>query len=516
MPDANNPADNPDVPAPRPTTPLPPESGMLPTFPESRSDALPTSPGMPSGMLPAEAQAPILPPWQMPGGPPPMPGASAPATTAPAVRGLARPLPFWARITGTALIIAALVAVFILREAQGNDWADGVWYAALAAAAIAGLVLLATAVRMLAGLAARTNPRRGRQLASASVLLGVLLVFAGEGIAFQAPVHHLHGFVLEHTQQWGSALTQFQLAGQRAPDSRDLARTYAEWGEQLSAAHQYDQAITKFDVVLHDYKLAGPEVQRAQTDEIAAYFAWGAQATGKQDYSNATAHYDALLMQPFCTGDCQRNASALDATAYYSLAEASLSQQNYDTAVSAFNTIQTRFGDSPEAQKIHADYAKALLGLGKEERQTSPCSSAIATYQNLIQNFADTPEGQQAAIDYKAPEPVTGQFTGRLAYLGGAPVAFLVKGLYVGIPSAQFFQLVNRSPFALIQPDGSFTFSPLRQGSYDLVFGSVDSAGNAVLAYVSDPSTGRLLYIADVGPLCGYDFGMIPLDVPLN
>lgn len=522
MPDANNPADNPDLSSPRQATPLPPQSGMLPAFPESQSGGLPTSPGIPSGMLPTEAPAPDSQPSQIPSGPPQMPGAVPPAASAPAVRPLVRPLPLWARLTGTALLIAGLVTVFVTRQVQGNDWADGVLYAALAAAALAGLLLLVMAARMLAGMASSTNPLRPRQLASASVLLGVLLVFAGEGITLQAPVHHLHAFVLEHQQQWENALAQFRLAGQRPPDSRDLARTYAEWGEQLSASSQYDLAIANFDVVIHTYTLAAPEVQRAQTDEIATYFTWANQAVQDHDFMGATTRYDALLMQSFCSGDCRTRASALDATAYYNLAEMSLSQQDYSTAVNAFQALQTRFSDSPEAQKIHADFARALLGLGQQQRQQSPCPDAIATYQNLIQHFPDTPEGQQATIDYKAPEPVTGQFTGSvISFNGGQDLVFLLRGASIGMSDSQLVNLVNQAISAgrVAQiPFGTttFTFRPVPQGTYVLTWAALDPATG--LAYIRRPANDgtQFTYVASVGPLCNYNFGNIPENVPLN
>lgn len=471
----------------------------------------PTSPGFPSGALPIMPQAPASPPW-------PPAGAMMPALPSqpPWYRALAKPLPFWLRAVGVVLIVAGLAIVFIIRQAQGSDWADGALAAGIGAAALAGFFLLVTVARLLAGMAAKTNPLRVRQLASASVLLGILLVFAGEGITLQSPVHHLQARTLEGQHQWQRALTEFQLAGQRPPDSRDLARVYDEWGEQFSAASQYVEALARFDTVLQTYHLATAEVQQAQADEIAAYLGWGGQASQQQDFVSATAHYDTLLQLPFCTASCQHKASALDATAYYNLAEKSLTNQDYSAAVNAFQTLQTRFGDAPEAQKIHADFAKALLGVGKQQRQQSPCPDAITTYQNLIKNFADTPEGQQAAIDYNAPEPVSGQFQGLLAYLGGAPVAFLVQGLYAGIPQDQFFQLVNNAPFALIQSDGTFTFSPQSQGTYDLVWGSVDSAGNAALQFVYNTSTNQLIYVANVGPLCGFSFGTIREDVPLR
>jgi tetratricopeptide (TPR) repeat protein len=441
---------------------------------------------------------------------------SAGTAKPPWYRALAKPLPRWARAAGVALIGAGLVIFFFVRQGQGSDWADSLRDTGLAAGALAGLVLLATIVRALAGLAARSNPMRRSQLVSASILLGVLLIFAGEGVGLQSPVHYFQAATLENQQQWEQALAEYHLAGQRPPDSDALARVYVEWGEQLSAEHNYMGAVSKFETVLTTYPKADTEVSRAQTDEVNAYFKWADEAAQRQNYVEATSHYDTLLNLPYCKQSCQAQASALDATAYYNLAEQYLSGHQYQEAVNAFQAIQTRFGSSPEAQKIHGDWAKALLGLGQQQRTSSLCSSAIPTYDELIQQFGDTPEGQQALSDYNAPEPVTGRFLGRLAYLGGVPVAFLAQGLHEGISDNQFLQTVLNSPFAFIDASGSFTFKPLPQGSYDLAWGSVDNQGDIVVQFAYNTSTGESFYVATVGPLCAYDFGNIQEDVPLS
>ncbi len=484
----------------------------------------------PSGALPATPGT----GWPMPSGPLPQPGQQAyqivgqvamtpsgmvivplaGATKPPWYRVLAKPLPFWARAAGVALIVAGLVVFFFARLGQGSDWADSLRDTGLAAGGLAAFVLLATLVRALAGLAARSNPMRRSQLVSASILLGVLLIFAGEGVGLQSPVHYFQAATLENQQQWEQALAEYQLAGQRPPDSDALARVYVEWGEQLSAGRHYMDAISKFEMAMNTYPKASTEVSRAQRDEVNTYFTWADVASQQQNYQEATSHYDTLLDLPYCKQSCQDQASRLDATAYYNLAEQYLSGHQYQEAVNAFQAIQTRFGSSPEAQKIHLDWAKALLGLGQQQRASSICSSAIPTYDELIQQFGDTPEGQQALSDYNAPEPVTGRFLGALAYLGGVPVAFLAKGLYNGIPDSQFFQIISNSPFALIDASGHFAFKPQPQGTYDLAWGSVDSQGNAVVQFDYHTDTGQPYYVATVGPLCPYDFGDIPDDVP--
>ena len=220
----------------------------------------------------------------------------------------------------------------------------------------------------------------------------------------------------------------------------------------------------------------------------------------------------------------RRTASTRDATAYYNLAEGSLAHQDYSTAVSAFQALQSRFADSPEAQKIHADFARALLGLGQEQRQQSPCPDAVATYQNLIQNIADTPEGQQATIDYKAPEPVTGMFNGSItSFNGGADLAYLLQGAYIGMPDSVLINLLNQASRAgrvavitLSPVFGGFTFKPVPQGTYELTWVALDPlTGTALVRRPPNDGT-QFTYVASVGPLCGYNFGTIQENVPLN
>jgi TolA-binding protein len=345
------------------------------------------------------------------------------------------------------------------------------------------------------------------------VLMIVLAALAGAGLTLGTPIHRLQAKSLEGQHQWEQALMEYQMAGERAPASTDLARVYVQWGEQLSAAHNYGASIDRFNTVLQSYPGVTDAVQQAQKDEISAFFSWGQQASEQKDFQAAASHYDALLGLVYCSADCQTKGSALDATAYYSLAEVSLASGDYSTAVNAFRALLTRFAHSPEAGKIHPDAAKALLGLGKQQRSSSSCASALGTYRELAGSYADTPEGQQANADLLAPEPVTGRFAGAYPYLpGGTPYVALVKGWYVGIPIGQEMQLVHAGYRVGLNPDSSFTFAAIPQGTYDLVFGS-EGPGSFLVSYISN-SANQLIYVATVGPLCPYDFGTIQLGVP--
>lgn len=440
--------------------------------------------------------------------------STAPVTPAgpePGYRMRAKPLPLWAFI-GSIVLVAAILVVL---QITGSDWAAGAMHLAVGALIIAGVIALAAIVRSAVGMAAKTNPKRVRQFTSAGLAILILPVLGLVGFTQQSTIHGLQAHSLEGQQQWQTAINEYRLAGESAPISDNIARVYAEWGEQFSAQQHFDQAVAKFDTVLSDYALAKPEVARAQADKIKAYLDWAAQASQQHDYATATTRYDAVLQLPYCDSNCQSQTSALDATAYYNLAESQLAAKQYDTAVTTFQTVLTRFPNSGEAQKLHGDLAKALFGQGQGQLSTA-CSSAIPTYQQLASQFGDTAEGQQAAAALKAPQPVKGHFTGSIPNNPALTrIAALVKGLYHGIPAGQFFNMLNSAPQAIIQNDGSFSFRSLPQGTYDLTWGTNNTDGSQSFNFVTHPSDSSPVYVATVGPLCAYDFGDIPENIPV-
>jgi tetratricopeptide (TPR) repeat protein len=425
---------------------------------------------------------------------------------------LTRAIPNWLRwvVGGVAML---LIIALVVSE---TDWANGAKQAGIAASFLALLVVLATVVRTIAGKATRTTPLQARQFLSTGIIVAVLAVSAGAGLGLSAPIHRLQAHVLEAQQNWQQALTEYALAGEAPPSSDDLARTYNEWGEKQSARAQYGAAIMTFAIVLDQFDGASQQVTRAQSDTVTAYLGWGHQATQQQDYQAATQHYDALLALSYCDANCQSTAKPLDATAYYDLAQADYAKSDYQDAVTAYQALVSRFPTAPEVQLAHEGYAQALLGLGKQLILQQQCSSALPDYQQLASQFKDTPEGKTAAAALKAPQPVTGQFTIDLPPSGYVAVAFLVKGinqaLWGNLSTDQFTSIFQSAPAALIHSDGSFTFKPVKQGTYDLAWcfvgnknGATDSA---CLAYFYNV-TGAPYNVAKVGPLCPFDFGQL-------
>jgi hypothetical protein len=443
--------------------------------------------------------------------PPPYGYPQAPLTPPPVVRepwykALRKPMPIWAFIGS----IVAVVLLLVVLQLTGSDWAAGAKQMGIVAGILALVILLVTGVRILLGMAAKSNPTRWFQLASAGLAILLLLLLSLVGLTQQSTIHGLQAHNWEGQQQWQSSINEYQLAGEGAPTSENIARVNNEWGEQINAQQRYENALAKFNIVLTNYGSARTGVARAQSDTVKAYQGWGQQASQQHNYAAAASHYDALLQLPYCTATCQSQANALDATAYYSLAETQLSAQNYSDAVNNFQIVASRFGNSSEAQKLHEDYAKALFGHGQQQLNSATCSDAVPTYQQLSTQFSKTPEGQKAIAALKLPQAVKGHFKGTIPNSPSLTrVAGLMKGLYTGISPDQLSTLFYSSPRTTIANDGSFVFGPQPQGSYELAWGTtINATGAGVLNW----NTSR--YVAKVGPLCPYDFGDINENIP--
>jgi len=416
---------------------------------------------------------------------------------------LAQRLPLVALLTLGAVVILAMVGA----QLTGKDWAAGTLRAGIVTGIVALLIGLATGARSIAGMASRENPFRRAQYTGAAVIAAVLLVISGLSYGLQAPIHRVQAHSLETSQQWSAALDEYGLAGEAAPVSEDLARVQNEWGESQNKAQKFDSAIATFSIVLLSYTSAKLGVRRAQAGITTAYFNAGLLATANKQYVQAMQSYDALLNLPFCEKTCQAETNRLDATTYYHVAEVALAAQDYSTATTAFNTITTRFASAPEASMIHVDYAKALLGLGRKLVASSSCSDALGTYQAITKNFADTASGKQAAIDLLAPQAVKGQFTTTPA-TGVIVYVDLITNLKIDAQGS--ILSADNVAYAQVKSDGSFTFDAVPLGTYPLEWFTYDSAGNAKTgSYYVFKGTSNPYYVANVQPLCPFDFGQI-------
>lgn len=430
----------------------------------------------------------------------PAPGVM-PAAQPSAPSKLIRPLPLWGFIGS---IVAGVVLLSILTFFTGADWAAGAQTAGVVALVLGVLVLIAFGVRTGLGMLVETNAHRRAQIIS-SLLVTLLLIAVGAiGLTQQTGIHAAQAHALESQHNWQAAINEYQDAGQQAPSSEDLARTYDSWGKQFVSTGQYADGIAKFEIVTSTYTQAPNGFAQAKSDAIQAYQGWAQQALQSQKYDQATQHYDKLLTQTYCDSACQTQISALDATAYDKLAEQKLNQQppDYASAVAAFNQLTTRFSSSSVSQGAHADYAKALWGDG-QQLLTTACSSALTIYQQLSSQFSDTTQGQQATTALTQPEPVRGSFTSNIPGSPDTPTVGLVQGTTPGMTSDQFYAILLKAPLAIVHSDGTFSFKPVKQGSYYLVWGTINSSTGAAIFYNAQT------YPAAVGPLCPLDMGSI-------
>jgi tetratricopeptide (TPR) repeat protein len=412
---------------------------------------------------------------------------------------LVRPLPFW--LSASAVLVGALLLVGLVF--LNADWATGALISSVIAIILALLLVIAFGVRVALGLLSSTNPHRTAQVVSTVCLVLLLGVSCGYGLSQQRGLHATQARYLESQQSWAMAVAEYQAAGEAAPTSMNLARVYNEWGVALAERHDYTDALARFNMVLSAYPASGSEVSQARSNILSAYFQWASLAEQQKDYGHETLYYDTLLKLSYCQTACQTQANPADANAYYDLAEQQLGLQQYTLAVDAFNVLTTRFPNAPEVKGGHADYAKALWGLGQQQL-TSTCSNAVQTYQELAHQFADTSQGQQSATALTQPVNVTGHFTTQIPGPPAHPTVSLVQGMYFGITDSQFSRIVAVAPSTIVQSNGNFTFMAVPQGAYTLVW-SYDGHYNYAYGHNQD----QVLYNATLGPLCTYDYGSI-------
>ncbi len=405
----------------------------------------------------------------------------------------------------------SIALVLLLLYSTGRDWADGALHAALLASCLSVSLLLLTGARILKSKtlpAPQTQPilpalhKQHRISFVAALLLFILCV---GNLAAQPAFHGAQAHFLEGRGEWSAAITQYHASGERAPDSANIARTYNSWGASLARIQHYSDAINKFDTVINNYTAVPAAVQQAQKSKIDTALTWGKQALQQKNYSEATRQFEQVLRLPYCQATCKAQVNPLAATLYYNQAQTLLSQQKYADAVATFKTIQNRFPNTTTARQIHPDLAKALLASGQQEKASS-CKSALPTYQELAQNYADTPEGKQAQTNLDAPQDVTGHFTTAIPTIG-TPQAALVQNLHWPISNSDFYDKLDQEALTTtINDEGHFTFSQVKQGSYALVWGTVNVYGTRLFSILhtdaGDPS-----FVATVGPLCPFDFG---------
>src|SRR5260370_9613951 len=136
-----------------------------------------------------------------------------PVAPEPWYKKMGKPLPVWAFLS----IIVAAVALLVVLQLTGSDWAAGAMHLAIGAGIIAVVIAPATLVRTFLGMGAKANPRRVFQFVSAGLALLLLLSPCPVGLTHQPTTHSLQARTLEGQQQWQFAITQYQLSAAGAP-----------------------------------------------------------------------------------------------------------------------------------------------------------------------------------------------------------------------------------------------------------------------------------------------------------
>ena len=358
------------------------------------------------------------------------------------------PLPLVVVFFMLSLALVGAIALGAIRLAM-QDWAAAGAAAGVVALLLGSVYLVVTAVRV--GLGRRTLSTILLGLAAVIVLGGL----GGAGLLLPPALHQAQARSFETSGNWAAALREYQLAGERAPNSRALARVHDEWGEALERQGQYASAFGQFTMVIADYSGAQVEVARAQTDDARTHFEYGTQLASQ--------------------GDTQG-------------------------AISAFEYVSVRYASSPYASQAHAAAATAYLALGKSQIGGASCSDALATYRTLVANYGDTAEGKQAKTALAASVDVKGQLINYPT--NPAPIMYLSRTARVSSPSDFYF---SNDYSATIGAGGNFTFHNVKQGAYSIDAFLPDGNGGA---YWVDPTTGKLL-VNSVGPLCTYDVGQL-------
>jgi tetratricopeptide (TPR) repeat protein len=484
--------------------------------------------------------------------PPPSPPSWGTPASVQKLHRLAQPLPVWMVVGSMVLITAALVVL----HATGSDWGDGAVHASQAALWIGVGLLLVLIVRgcVKNGLFSAHNPTRRRQVWLSLLCTTLIFIYSGVSAALVPTLHLTQGHRFEDQQQWETAIYEYKLAGESAPNGVNLARVYSSWGSTLNQKRHYTEAMAKFAVVIQQFQSNATKDQlaraqhgdvdarfalakqseqtnnyqnassiyyrllslpycdnacrnQAQNGDINAHLTLAQQKMQTKDYLNATQEYDGILDLPYCDSACNKKVSLLDAKAYYQQGKSQLAAQHYSDAVTTFDTILNKFIQAPEAQQLHGNLAKALLGEGQSELG-SICSNAIPIYQRLAKDFGDTPEGQKAAQDLSAPQTVKGKFSNTEPTINFNQMA-LTHGLRGDMSDNELFAAWNSaSMITAIQGDGSFVFDGVPQGDYDLMWSGISGYYQYFeFIYLKNPSSPK--YVAHVGPLCPVNMGSV-------
>jgi len=297
-----------------------------------------------------------------------------------------------------------------------------------------------------------------------SGLLALVLVSIGTGgILSASPLHRLQGRWFESHGQYGLALAAYQAAGASLSSSQEMARNAIEWAEQLSAQHDYGDAVAQLDSVVRLYTADDTLAVRARIDLIQGYLDWGDQARQQQAYQDALVRYQTLQEAAYCDSSCQG--------------------------------------------QVHGHTAQALLGFAHQLTSNKQYDQAIALYQRLSESYSDTPEGQEADQALTAPQSLMG----RLVYADKTPAVnfqVLLASQWTFDPNTQVFTLLGRQYHAQTDASGFFLMPSVAVAT-TYILAWIDTSGHAGTCYTTN---NQPLYLAHMQPLRAADVGAINIE----
>ncbi len=404
------------------------------------------------------------PPEAMPAGPPGAVTEAQQRVASPPARRVDRlewqpsPRLMWLMALGLALLFLALVFSAWSTSAAGTifpDWGLASLRVGFAAALVGILFLLG--LLFICQARARPLPVSGGMFG-----LALLVVSAG-GILGSAPLHRAQGLWFEGRGQYGLALAAYRASGDTLATSQDMARLSVEWAEQLSARHDYQDAVPQLEPVVRLYRGDASLVARARVDLIQDYLAWGDQARQQSAFQAALAHYQALQEAAYCDAACQ--------------------------------------------QQVHAHAAQALLGLARQLTARKRYDEAVAAYQQIVQGYGDTPEATQAEQALTAPQ----MLAGRLVYADDTPAKnfqVLLASQWSFNARTQVFTLLGQQYRVSVDAAGQFVVPAVAVGATYMI-AWVDASGHAGTCYTNN---NQPLYTVAMSPLRAADVGSINIE----
>jgi tetratricopeptide (TPR) repeat protein len=397
--------------------------------------------------------------------------------------------------TGAGAFGAVLLTFLIEAIGLHGDWAQSALATAVVALGLAAFTMAVTGMRVALG-------RRGRQfvLLSGSLILALLLAGVS-AIGTQHAIHVVQARFSEQHGQWPEAISQWELAGERAPNATNVTRDYIVWGDQLASQGKYAQAAIRYDAAIGMGSAIAPLQAQVQASQYKLYTRWLSNPTADLPYADAIAALTTHRTDAGCDATCKAESGAIEAQARVTFGQQLISTQHFADAVSQLEVVGAQLTDTTYVAQAHTLAATANLGLGKQLRAAAgTCTQAIPVYLHLKDQYADTPEGAQAKKDLVAPQSVTGKITG----FPTNPFPRVHLSFRV---NTSFFIFSNEYNVTL-DASGAFTFASVSQGYYNL--STSRDLGWKVDYNVYHGSGGADdLYFVQVGPLCAVNLGTI-------